>query len=75
MNKKIFSLFLLAFVICFFWSYTCNAQGDPFGGPTDPGGDIPIPGSAYFLFVALAIGAKKIYDARRNFSNKDEQSE
>ena len=71
---------MLIFIIGWFATNTCDAQSDP--GFTegdadtwdnlDPGGEVPIPGVAYFMIAALAIGAKKVYDMNKKVKKADD---
>jgi hypothetical protein len=62
-KKKI----LIALIFLLIIAIKLHAQSeDPWGGdPTDPGGDLPIPGVLYFLVALLGVGFKKIYNARK----------
>jgi hypothetical protein len=73
-RKKILMLLLLFIVIGFFLTNVVNAQCDS-PDPADcvgldPGGEIPLPGSFYFLMIALSIGAFKIFSIIKK--NKEE---
>ena len=61
LKKTYIFLFLLLFL-----SVNLFAQEDPFGGdPSDPGGNLPIPGILYFFIALLGIGIKKLYNVRK----------
>ncbi len=63
--KKAFSFIFLVIAISITASNSLRAQGG--WEDTDPGGEVPIPGVVYFLIAALAIGAKKLYNAKNRF--------
>ena len=65
MNKKFIVIFLLLFVI----GNICNNiyADDPPGWINPDPAPIPLPGIVYFLIAALAVGAKKLYNARNKF--------
>ena len=72
-RKKIFSITALILIMGFFAANTCKAQDPADGwGDTDPGGTVPLPGAVYFLMAALGVGAKKIYDSRKNTDKQNE---
>jgi hypothetical protein len=63
MNRKKIYIFLFLILVV---SIKLFGQEDPWGGdPSDPGGDLPIPGILYFLVALLGIGIKKIYNNYR----------
>ena len=57
-------------LIILFCVLSYSSFGQDFGRGTDPGefpDAIPLPGIVYFLIAALAVGAKKLYNARNKF--------